>query len=66
MNGIERTITVEPSVMQFDPITIPGNAPPFKLPSWWPWAVAAIAIGGLWYLTREDRHGRGRPLEVTG
>lgn len=64
MNGIERTITVEPGWMTqngqtvpLDPITIDGVRAPFALPSWWPWAVAVIAIGGLWYLTREGRSG---------
>jgi hypothetical protein len=62
MNGIERTITVEPGWMTqggqtvpLAPITIDGTRPPFALPTWWPWAVAVIAIGGLWYLTREER-----------
>jgi hypothetical protein len=65
MNGIERTITIEPGgPMTFDPITVEGNPPPFGLPSWWPWAVAAIAIGGLWYLTREEGH--RRPLAGAG
>ena len=65
MNSIgeyERTITVEPTAstridFSDEPITIEGKRPPFGLPTWWPWIVAAIAVGGLFYLTREK--GRG-------
>jgi hypothetical protein len=69
MGEYQRTITIEPwstnpsGRIDFDPVAVEGKAPPFQLPSWWPWAVAAIAIGGLWYLTREK--GRG-PLGGTG
>jgi hypothetical protein len=68
LGAYERTTTIDPgggagdAPLTFDAITVTGNPPPPRLPSWWPWAAAAIAIAGLWYLTRE---GRG-PLGVSG
>lgn len=55
-----RTITVNP-VVQGPPTLITGTAPPFGGKSWWPWVVAAIVIGGVWYLSRE-RESSARPL----
>jgi hypothetical protein len=49
---ISRTIT-------FDTIPVVGNAPPAAARNWWPWIVAALVVGGLVLMTREQRH---RPL----
>jgi hypothetical protein len=57
-----RVTTVEPAgnVVIGPETVVTGSGPAVALPSWWPWIVAAIAIGGLLYLTREKPRPLGR------
>jgi hypothetical protein len=38
-------------------ITVSGTSPALVPPSWWPWIIGAAVLGGLWYITREERSG---------
>lgn len=61
--GAEREITVDPIVVngrEYQNEIIVAKTPPRALPSWWPWAVGAVVVVGLYLLTREE--GDDRPL----
>jgi len=38
------------------PIDVHGKKPPLVPATWWPWIIAAGALAGLWWLTRETPH----------
>lgn len=64
MGDAEREIVVATDRQIVGPaIQVTGTPPPASKWGWWPWAVGALVLGGLWYLTREQ--GR-RPLGDAG
>lgn len=45
------------------PLEVHGKKPPLVPATWWPWIIAAGALAGMWWLTRE---GPGRPKGRAG
>ncbi len=57
LGEMQRTITIydpDSRTVQAAEETITGTRPPLIPKNWWPWIIAAAALGGMWYLTREE------------
>lgn len=56
-NGDGVTI-FDPEARRIDapPIDVTGNAPPRSGTNWWPWVIAAAVLGGLWWITKDERN----------
>lgn len=69
MGQMERTTTVDPVVvgdrsLTFAPVDVTGKKPPLIPPSWWPWIIAAGALGVAWWWVEKNGGGRrGGPLD---
>jgi hypothetical protein len=58
MGELDRTITVDPIVVNGqvvgDGSVITGKKTPLVPPSWWPWIIAAGAIGFVWWQSQQE------------
>jgi hypothetical protein len=58
MGELDRTVTVDPIVVNGqvvgDGSLITGKKPPLIPASWWPWILAAGALGVVWWMSREE------------
>lgn len=68
MGQLERTTTVDPIVINGKPVEpgalVTGTKPPLIPASWWPWIIAAGALGVAWWWVEKNGGGRrGGPLE---
>jgi len=58
MGELDRTVTVDPIIVNGQ-VTgeagslISGNKPPLIPASWWPWIIAAGALGFAWYVSQQ-------------
>lgn len=58
MGELDRTVTVDPIIVNGqvvgDGSLITGNKPPLIPANWWPWIIAAGALGFVWWMSREE------------
>lgn len=59
MGELNTTVTVDPIVVNGQVTDqagalVQGRKTPIIPPSWWPWIIAAGALGAMWWLTSND------------
>lgn len=64
MGELDTTITVDPVVVNGQTTNesgalITGDKPPLIPKSWWPWIIAAGALGVIWWATKDDDEEEG-------
>lgn len=60
MGEYEREITIydpDSRTVSGPEINVLGSSPPMVPETWWPWIIGAAVLGGLWWITRDERSG---------
>jgi hypothetical protein len=60
MGQVEHEVTVDPIVVrkvQGGELLITGQAPK---KNWWPWIIAGVGLAVAWYISEQNKEGRGR------